>query len=116
MKTSQKKLSRVRRHIRLRAKINGSAERPRLVVFRSLRYHFVQLIDDAKGITLASASDMKQKGKESKVDNAKKLGLEIAKMAKEKNIVRCVFDRNGYKYHGRVKAIAEGAREGGLEF
>lgn len=116
MKTSQKEINRTKRHARLRAKISGSTERPRLVVFRSLRYHFVQLIDDTKGTTIVSASDMKQKGKVTKTDSAKKLGLEIAKMAKEKNIVRCVFDRNGYKYHGRVKAIAEGAREGGLEF
>ena len=116
MKTSQKKLKRTRRHIRLRTKINGSAQRPRLVVFRSLRYHFVQLIDDTKGITLVSASDIKKEGKENKVERAKKLGIEIAKLAKEKNIISCVFDRNGYKYHGRVKAIAGGAREGGLEF
>lgn len=116
MKTSPKIIKRQRRHNRIRAKIEGTAKRPRLVVFRSLMYHYAQLIDDQKGVTLVSASDMKMKGKEKKVDRAKKVGMELAKQAVEKKISTCVFDRNGYHYHGRVKAVAEGAREGGLKF
>jgi large subunit ribosomal protein L18 len=116
MKTSKKASNRTRRHIRIRAKISGTAERPRLVVFRSLNNHYAQLIDDTKGVTLASASDLKMEGKDNKTERAKKVGLELAKLAKEKNIVTCVFDRNGYQFHGRVKALAEGAREGGLAF
>jgi len=116
MKTSKKKIDRQKRHNRIRAKINGTAERPRLVVFRSLSNHYAQLIDDEKGVTLASFSDLKMKGKDKKSDRAKKVGLELAKLAKEKGITKCVFDRNGYLYHGRVKAMADGAREGGLNF
>ena len=115
MKTSKKSLTRARRHNRIRAKIIGTSARPRLVVFRSLNHHYAQLIDDAKGVTLASASDLKLKGGK-KSERAKKVGLELAAAAKEKKITACVFDRNGYKYHGRIKAIAEGAREGGLQF
>jgi large subunit ribosomal protein L18 len=115
MKTSKKTLTRARRHNRIRAKISGTAERPRLVVFRSLNHHYAQLVDDAKGVTLASASDLKMKdGKKS--ERARKIGLDLAAKAKEKKITSCIFDRNGYKYHGRIKAIAEGAREGGLQF
>ncbi len=116
MKTSKKKIDRQQRHNRIRAKISGTAARPRLVVFRSLSNHYAQLINDEKGVTLASFSDLKMKGKETKTGRAKKVGLELAKLAKEKGISICVFDRNGYKYHGRVKAIADGAREGGLKF
>lgn len=116
MKTSKKFTNRLRRKIRIRAKVNGNTAKPRLVVFRSLNFHHVQLIDDSKSVTLASASDLTLKSKESKAIRAKKVGLEIAKIAKEKNITTCVFDRNGYKYHGRVKALADGAREGGLQF
>ena len=112
-----KHTKRNRRHIRVRAKIQGTAERPRLVVFRSLNHHYAQLIDDQKGVTLASASDVKEKKNEGKRgERAKKVGLQLAELAKEKKITTCVFDRNGYKYHGRVQAIAEGAREGGLKF
>lgn len=115
MKTSKKSTTRARRHNRIRAKVSGTSSRPRLVVFRSLNNHYAQLIDDSKGITLVSASDLKMKdGKKS--ERAKKVGLELAGLAKAKKITACVFDRNGYKYHGRVKAIAEGAREGGLDF
>lgn len=96
--------------------MNGSAEKPRLVVYRSLNNHYAQLVDDVKHVTLVSINDLKMKGKETKSERAKKVGLELAKLAKEKNITTCVFDRNGYKYHGRVKALAEGAREGGLQF
>ncbi len=116
MTTLKKNVNRKRRHIRIRAKVSGTAERPRLVVFKSLNNHYAQLINDETGKTLLSASDLKAKGKENKSERAKKVGLEVAKLAKEKNITMCVFDRNGYRYHGRVKALAEGAREGGLQF
>ena len=116
MTTNSKTTTRKRRQVRIRAKISGTGACPRLSVFRSLSNNYAQLIDDEKGVTLLSASDMKMKGKDNKTERAKKVGIEIAKLAKEKNIETCVFDRNGYKYHGRVKAIAEGAREGGLKF
>jgi len=107
---------RKRRHVRIRAKISGTATCPRLNVFRSLNNNYAQLIDDEKGLTIVSASDMKMEGKANKTERAKKVGMELAKLAKEKNIMACVFDRNGYKYHGRIKALADGAREGGLKF
>ncbi len=116
MTTLKKNVNRKRRHLRIRAKISGTAERPRLVVFKSLNNHYVQMIDDQKGVTLLSASDLKMEGKDNKSARAKKVGLEIAKLAKEKNITMCVFDRNGHRYHGRIKALADGAREGGLQF
>ena len=117
MKTLKKTINRKRRHARIRAIIKGTKDRPRLVVSRSLQNHFVQLIDDTKGVTIVSASDIKdKKGKEKRTDRAKKLGQKVAELAKEKKITKCVFDRSGYKYHGRVKAVAEGAREGGLQF
>ena len=101
--------------MRISAKVSGTTERPRLVAFRSLNKNYLQLIDDTTGKVLLSASDMKIKeGK--KADRAKKVGAELAKKAAEKGITTCVFDRNGYKYHGRVKAMADGAREGGLKF
>jgi large subunit ribosomal protein L18 len=115
MKTSKKVLSRVKRKNRIRARITGTAERPRLSVYKSLNNNYAQLIDDLKGITLVSINDLKIK-KGNKLERAKAIGLEIAKKAQEKKIGSCIFDRNGYKYHGRVKAIAEGAREGGLKF
>lgn len=104
------------RHKRLRTKIKGTAEKPRLSVFRSNRHIFAQLIDDAKGITIASASDVKIAKKIKKTESAKMVGVKIAETAKEKNIKKIMFDRGGYKYHGRTKAVAEGAREGGLKF
>lgn len=116
MKTLKKTTDRKNRHRRIRAKVHGTAERPRLVVFRSLSYHYAQLVDDEKGKTMLSTSDLKSKSKENKTTRAKEVGLEIAKLAKGKSIESCVFDRNGYKYHGRIKAIADGAREGGLKF
>jgi large subunit ribosomal protein L18 len=116
MKTSKKTIDRKKRHVRVRAKISGTAERPRLVVFKSLSNNYAQLIDDTNGKTLAGISDLKDKSKATKLEKAKKIGIEIARLAKEKNISSCVFDRNGNRYHGRVKAIAEGAREGGLQF
>ncbi len=116
MNTSKKVIDRKKRHTRIRAKIEGSSEKPRLVVFRSLNHHYAQLVDDNQGTTIASFSDVTMKDKGTKAERAKKVGLEIAKLAKEKKITTCVFDRNGYLYHGRVKALADGAREGGLLF
>jgi len=106
---------RKRRHLRIRSKVAGTAERPRLVVYRSLKAIYAQLIDDVTGKVLAATSDLKAKGG-TKTEHAKKIGAEIAKLALEKNITSCVFDRNGYKYHGRVKIVADAAREGGLKF
>ncbi|MBI2626063.1 MAG: 50S ribosomal protein L18 [Candidatus Nealsonbacteria bacterium] len=99
-----------RRHKRIRARIFGTSEKPRLCVFRSNQYIYAQLIDDEKNKIMASA-----KG-ESNVKEAKKAGAAIAKKAIEKKIEKVVFDRGGYKYHGRIKALADGAREGGLKF
>ncbi len=116
MTTLKKILNRKTRHRRVRAKISGTALKPRLVVFRSLDNHYAQLVDDEKHITLVSASDLKAKSKENKTARAKKVGSEIGKKALEMKITACVFDRNGYKYHGRIKSLAEGAREAGLKF
>lgn len=113
MQTKQEKLH--KRHKRVRAKVIGTKERPRLSVFRSNQHIYVQLIDDNKGQTLASFDDHKiKKGK--RVEKAKEVGRTIAKKALEKKIKKVIFDRGGYKYHGQVKAVAEGAREGGLKF
>ena len=109
---------RIKRHKRVRAKIAGTPERPRLNVFRSETNIYAQIIDDTKGITLVSASSL-EKGFEcegTKTDAAKKVGMMVAERAKAKGIDVVVFDRGGYVYHGRVKALAEGAREGGLQF
>ncbi len=111
----QKRKARERRKARIRAKVHGSASRPRLSVFKSLRYIEAQLIDDDQGVTLVSASDRKIKGG-TKTDRAKKVGEQLAKLALKKGIKEVVFDRGGYKYHGRVKALAEGARAQGLKF
>lgn len=107
---------RARRHSRIRSRLSGTADRPRLTVFRSLNKNYAQLIDDAQGKTLVSTNDISVKKGGKKTDRAKQVGLELAKKALEKGIKTCVFDRNGYKYHGRIKAIADGAREGGLKF
>ncbi len=105
------------RHRRIRAKIAGTAKRPRLSVFRSNKHIFLQLIDDSKGKTIVSASDLKmKKDKATKSEIAKEVGRELAKSAKAKKIKEAVFDRGGYRYHGRIKASAEGAREEGLQF
>ncbi len=114
--SNQKELTRQRRHARIRAKIHGTGSKPRLVVFRSLSNTYAQIVDDENGKVLGQYSDIKSKAKGTKTEKAKTVGTEIAKIAKEKNIETIVFDRNGYKYHGRVKAVAEGAREGGLKF
>ena len=110
--------SRLRRKIRIRKKISGTAERPRLTIFRSSRHIYAQLVDDVTGATLASSSTKQAKveGSGGNKDAAKEIGLSIAKAASEKGITNVVFDRNGYQYHGRVKALAEAAREGGLSF
>lgn len=116
MKTTvNKKFQQKRRHARIRARISGTTERPRLVVSRSLSFIYAQLIDDTTGKTIASANDMKVK-KGSKVERATAVGEELGKKAEKAGIKTCVFDRNGYKYHGRVKALAEGARASGLKF
>lgn len=107
---------RERRHIRIRTRIDGTALRPRLVVFRSLKKNYAQLVDDEKAVTIVSANDADKAKKGKKSERAKLVGLELAKRALEKGIKECVFDRNGYKYHGRIKALADGAREGGLKF
>ncbi len=116
MTTSTKLINREKRHKRVRAKISGTAQRPRLFVYRSLNNNYAQLIDDVAGKTLLSVSDLKMKKAGTKVEMAKKVGEEVAKKAQDLKITTCVFDKNGYKYHGRVKAIADGAREGGLQF
>ncbi|MDD4319134.1 MAG: 50S ribosomal protein L18 [Candidatus Peribacteraceae bacterium] len=113
--TPSKTDHRLARRRRIRAKIAGTAERPRLSVFRSLRRLTVQLIDDTKGKTLVAASTSEAKAPLS-VEGAKKLGTLVAKKAKDAKITTIVFDRGGYKFHGRIKALADAAREGGLQF
>ncbi len=110
-----KTAQRERRHARSRARALANEERPRLVVFRSLRFIHAQIVDDKKGVTLASAHDMKAKSG-TKMERATAVGKDLAEKAKKAGVETCVFDRNGYKYHGRVKALAEGAREAGLQF
>jgi large subunit ribosomal protein L18 len=109
---------RERRHRRIRGKVAGTAERPRLAVFRSNLGISAQLVDDQAGRTLAAASwqQLKKTFKGSKTDQAKEVGKLLAANAKKAELESCVFDRGGYLYHGRVKALAEGAREGGLKF
>ncbi|MDP1845472.1 MAG: 50S ribosomal protein L18 [Candidatus Moranbacteria bacterium] len=107
---------RKKRARRVKAKIEGAGGRPRLSVFRSLNCIYAQIIDDEKGMTLASFDSRKIKGGKNNIETAKKIGKEIAKLAKVKKIEKIVFDRKGYKYHGKVKALAEGAREEGLQF
>jgi large subunit ribosomal protein L18 len=112
-----KNVSRVRRHARVRAKLSGSAEAPRLCVYRSNKNIEAQLIDDVKGVTLVSSSSMALKLENgSNIEAAAKVGKDIAEKALAKKIKKVVFDRSGYIYHGRVKALAEAAREAGLEF
>ena len=106
---------RYKRHLRVRNKISGTTERPRLVVFRSLKHIYAQLVDDTTGRTLATVSDLSiEQGK--KGERAAEVGRLIAERAKTAGITRVVFDRAGYRYHGRIKAVADGARKGGLEF
>ena len=110
--------ARIKRHTRVRGKISGTAECPRLNVFRSLKNIYAQLIDDVNGVTLASASTVEKDFEEygGNKTAAHKVGELLAKRAAEKGIENCVFDRGGYIYHGRVKELADGAREGGLKF
>jgi large subunit ribosomal protein L18 len=106
---------RARRHLRVRKKVSGTPERPRLVVYRSLKHIYAQLVDDTTGRTLMTISDLTiDSGK--KLERAAEVGKSLASRAKEMGFERVVFDRAGYRYHGRVKAVADGAREGGLEF
>ena len=118
VKKTDRKMERARRHLRVRRKISGTAERPRLCVYRSNTNLYVQIIDDVAGNTLVSAStlDKEVKTKYANKEAAKELGLLIAKKAAAKKIKTVVFDRGGYVYHGVVKELAEAAREGGLEF
>ena len=110
--------ARLHRHKRVRGKISGTAARPRLNVFRSTNHIYAQLIDDVKGVTLAAASTLDKEfdGNGGNKEAAKKVGKMIAQKAAEKGITNVVFDRGGYIFHGRVKELAEGAREGGLKF
>ena len=112
-----KNIARVRRHARVRAKLSGTAEAPRLCVYRSNKNIEAQIIDDVKGVTLVSSSSMALKLENgSNVEAAAKVGKDIAEKALAKKIKKVVFDRSGYIYHGRVKALAEAAREAGLDF
>ena len=115
---TDRKLERTRRHARVRTKVSGTAERPRLCVYRSNSNLYAQIIDDVAGNTLVAAStlDKEVKTKKSNKEAAKEVGALIAKRAKAKNITTVVYDRGGYIFHGVVKALAEAAREGGLEF
>ncbi len=109
---------RQRIHKRIRSRVAGTQERPRLAVFRSLNHIYAQVIDDGPGNTLAAASSTEKdlRGKGGNVEGAKLIGKAVAERAKNKGITRVVFDRGGYLYHGRVKALADAAREAGLEF
>ena len=110
--------ARARRHARVRAKVSGTAACPRLNVFRSAKHIYAQVIDDVTGTTLCAASSMEKgfEGNGGNVEGAKKVGEMLASACKEKGIEEVVFDRGGYVYHGRVQALAEGAREGGIKF
>ena len=113
--------ARLRRHLRVRKKVHGTSQRPRLCVYRSLAHIYAQVIDDDRGHTIAAASDMEAKARSAakgkpKTDVAKLVGELIGKRAKEQGISTVVFDRGGYQFHGRVEALATGAREAGLKF
>ena len=110
--------ARAKRHYRVRNKISGTAECPRLNVFRSSKHIYAQIIDDIKGVTLCAASSLDKgfEGNGSNKEGARKVGEAVAKKAAEKGITQVVFDRGGYVYHGRVQELAEGAREAGLKF
>ena len=111
--------ARQKRHVRLRLRVSGDASRPRLAVFRSLNHIYAQVIDDASGRTLASASSVEKELRNSgqtKVDEAKVVGRLVAERAKTAGVERVVFDRAGFRYHGRIKSLADAAREAGLDF
>ncbi len=120
IKPTNTRAARLKRHRRLRARVEGSTSRPRLAVFRSLNHIYAQVIDDTTGSTLVAASDMdpaiRGEVKGNKSEHAKVVGEAVAKRAKERGISKVVFDRGGYLYHGRVKALADAARGAGLEF
>jgi large subunit ribosomal protein L18 len=120
-KEGTSRVRRYARHRRIRRRLRGVAERPRLTVFRSLRHTYAQIVDDSAGVTLVSASTLDQEVKSQrdskpKVDVSRMVGELVAKRSVEKGVTRVVFDRGGYKYHGRVKALADAARKGGLKF
>ncbi|MDD3554691.1 MAG: 50S ribosomal protein L18 [Deltaproteobacteria bacterium] len=122
MKSGDKVLARIRRKVRIRKKLSGTSERPRLVVFKSSKHIYAQIIDDTKHMTLLSASSLSKelqeqlKNVEGKIAVAQLVGKFVAQKAKANGITRIAFDRGGYIYHGRVKALADSAREAGLEF
>ena len=115
-KQYDRKAGRANKHRRLRFTLRGTSERPRLAVFRSARHIYAQVIDDTKGVTLCCASTLDTKCEGNKTEVANQVGQAVAKKALEAGIKQVVFDRGGNIYHGRIKALAEGAREGGLEF
>jgi large subunit ribosomal protein L18 len=121
-KTQERRLRRHRAHLRIRRRVAGTGERPRLSVYKSLRYIYAQVIDDTQGVTLVAASSREPQlrerldGQSATREAARAVGEALAERAREKGIAKVVFDRSGYIYHGRVKALAEGARDKGLEF
>ena len=120
-KTNPTKVAWAKRKARVRRKVHGTAERPRLTVFRSLNNMYAQVVDDERGVTLATASSLapelrQEEGHKGNIATAKKVGAAIASACKAAGVEKVVFDRNGYIYHGRVKALAEAAREAGLDF
>ena len=116
IKRQDRKLSRAKRHKRVRVNVTGTTERPRLSVFRSINHVYAQLIDDGSARTLAAASTVDLKSKKNGMEEAAKVGKEIAAKAKAAGVKTVVFDRGGFLYHGRIKALADAAREAGLEF
>ena len=118
IKRPDTRAQRIKRHARVRGKISGTAERPRLSVFRSENHIYAQIIDDVNGVTLVSANTLEKEfeGATGNCEAAKKVGAVLAERAKEKGIEEVVFDRGGYVYHGRIAALADGAREAGLKF
>lgn len=115
--SSRKDVARQKKKLRIRRRVKGSSERPRLCVFRSARHIYAQIIDDTNGVTLVSASTLDIEGlKGANKNSAQAVGQEVAKRALGKSINAVVFDRNGYLYHGRIKSLADGAREAGLNF
>jgi large subunit ribosomal protein L18 len=116
IKRTDRKVGRLKRHRRVRVHVTGTKERPRLAVYRSLNHVYAQLIDDAGSHTLAAASTVALKAKGNGIEEAAKVGKEIAAKAKAVGVSSVVFDRGGFLYHGRIKALADAAREAGLEF
>jgi large subunit ribosomal protein L18 len=116
LKQTDRNQARIRRHGRVRGKVRGTSERPRLAIFRSIEHTYAQVIDDTTGRTLASASTVDLKIKKNDLGAAQAVGKEIATRATKAGVAKVVFDRGGYIYHGRVKALADAAREAGLEF